>query len=375
MAPEARTRARRRMKILLSFPVEHDKTEGRQYLGVLRRLGHEVVVVNTAPPMRHGGGELRGYAADADIEDVLEDAGGADLYLYLDPLGLIPRGLAMANIPTACVICDTHRQLNSRLALSNLFDHVFLYHRNYVPEFEKVRKVKTVHWMPYACDLAVFRDLGVKRDIDVAFVGQSFGAGSERWRVLRRLAEKWTVNEQRVYRQDEIPGVYSRARIVVNMPLADDLNFRVFEAMACGAMLLTRRVDNGQNELYRDGEHFVTYGDEEELFAAVERYLGDESGRAAIARAGFEETVRANGLEVRLREMLRVVASGERGEAPARRMTPAEVVVLEASIWERGLHLDAVLRALGRTSSLAAKLKIAALAARGFLRAFLRGVR
>lgn len=363
------------MKILLSFPVEHDKTEGRQYCNALRRLGHEVVVVNTAPPARCGGGELCGYAADVSIDEVLEDVGGADLYLYLDPLGLIPKGLSSVGIPTACVICDAHRHLDSRVALSKLFDEVFLYHRNYVPKFTKARREKTVHWMPYACDLTLFRDLGVKRDIDVAFVGQTFGFGSERSRVLRRLAERWTVNEQRVYRQDEIPGVYSRARIVVNMPLADDLNFRVFEAMACGAMLLTRRADNGQDDLYQDGEHFVSYGDEGELFDAVERYLRDERARTAIARAGFEETVRAHGLEARLGEMLRTIASGERGGAPARRMPPAEVVVLEASIWERALHLDAVLRALGRTSSLAAKVEIAALAARGFFRALLRGRR
>src|SRR5262249_34472077 len=158
--------------------------------------------------------------------------------LYVEPLGLIPSGLERSPIPTACVLSDVHRNLKARQTLSLLFDNVFLYQRNYLHRFNQ-HPPGTVHWSPWACDQELFRNLGTPRDFDVAFIGQLFGARSERRRVLERVRQTVNLNVQRYYRQVEIPQIYSRAKIVLNMPIGDDLNCRVFEAMSSGAMLLT----------------------------------------------------------------------------------------------------------------------------------------
>src|SRR5207302_1696841 len=100
--------------------------------------------------------------------------------------------------------------------------------------------------------------------------------------ILGQLAPRWRMNDQRSYLQEEIPEIYSRAKIVINLPLADDLNFRVFEALSCGALLLTRRIANGQELLFKEDVHYVAFGDEAELFAKVEYYLSHEAERARI---------------------------------------------------------------------------------------------
>ena len=57
------------MKILLSYPSELNKGEGIHYSRVLRRLGHEVLEVNSAsaPGPGEPGRVVRGYVIDEEL--------------------------------------------------------------------------------------------------------------------------------------------------------------------------------------------------------------------------------------------------------------------------------------------------------------------
>jgi len=147
----------------------------------------------------------------------------------------------------------------------------------------------------------------------------------ERVNLIRRLSERYKMNEPRLYLQKEIPGVYSRAKIVLNLPLSDDLNFRTFEAMSCGALLLTRRVNNGQEVLFKEGKHFAAFGDEQELFDKVTYYLSHPEERDAIAVAGLAEVLLHHRLELRLEELLSKVKESPERSAPIRGMSPSGV--------------------------------------------------
>lgn len=344
-------------RILLSTLSGHDKGEGRFYREVLTRLGCDAWRIS-APA--HGGDIAKGihaepgFAFGTSVEALAQMFGGLpDVFLYVEPLGLIPEGMERAPFPTACVLNDCHRDLPSRLRLARFFDHVFLYQRNYAKHFGE-HPPDRVHWMPYACDLEFFRRLECSRDLDVAFVGEHFGSNSDRARVMNALASRFRVNEQRWYLQEEIPGVYSRAKIVVNLPLGDDLNFRFFEALSCGAMLVTRRVDNGQEDLFQEGKHFVAFETEAELFELVGYYLRHDSERENIAVAGRREVMSRHSLELRLAGLLSAVLSVPAPAAPIRRMSESEIDRLYAWLYEywcsanAGARLIATARKAGR---------------------------
>lgn len=362
------------MKILLSYAAEYDKGEGTHWARVLEALGHEIHRINVAAShsgLDAHGSTVRGYPPEVTICELIAEHPGAALFLYIEPLALIPRGMEASPIPTACIISDVHRKLKPRLNIARLFDHVFLYHRNYVGEFERgVRG--TARWLPVACDTELFSDSSASRDLDVAFIGQLFGPGSERRRVMERLAAKYRVNEQRYYRQSEIPEVYGRAKIVLNLPAADDLNIRFFEALSSGALLISRRSKNGQEELFKEGVHFAGFDSERELFDKVDHYLRHEDERARIARAGCDE--------VRLRHTLKhradmlLDATAKKASASIRTMGPDAVLDVYAAMYEENGRIEALLRmAAERRENPGTRARLLMRAAGSFARRALNG--
>jgi len=228
-----------------------------------------------------------------------------------------------------------------RLGLARFFDHVFLYQVNYLQCFTE-HSSGHVHWHPYACDVEFFYPLKIDRDLDVAFIGH--GRTEERRRILSTLEQSYKINEQRYYWQKEIPQIYSRAKIVLNLPAADDLNFRTFEAMSCGAMLLTRRIDNGQELLFQEGTHYAAFADENELFAKVDYYLAHPEEREAIAAAGLKEVQARHRMEQRIEELLERVTKKPDLVAPLRHMTARQVDLQYAWLYEKWRLADAGLK-------------------------------
>ncbi len=67
---------------------------------------------------------------------------------------------------------------------------------------------------------------------------------------------------------------------------------RVFEALACGSLLVTNDLtENGQAELFQDGVHLATYREPEELLDKLAFYLEREATRENIAAAGRAEAL------------------------------------------------------------------------------------
>ncbi|MBI4559741.1 MAG: methyltransferase domain-containing protein, partial [Candidatus Hydrogenedentes bacterium] len=85
-----------------------------------------------------------------------------------------------------------------------------------------------------------------------------------------------------------------------------DLNMRVFEAMASGALLITDEAD-GLAELFEPGKHFVLYREDGELFELIEEYLKNDEARKGIADAGSTLVRSEHTYDRRAEQMLTMV--------------------------------------------------------------------
>ncbi|RMG44285.1 MAG: glycosyltransferase family 1 protein [Candidatus Dadabacteria bacterium] len=218
---------------------------------------------------------------------------------------LIVTGLEDARIPAVFYAVDTHHHLELHKYLYNVFDKTFIAQRDYLDDF--IKDGMHPEWMPLWASRYV--EASNDKKYGAVFVGnldkklnpdrvEFFDKLSKRTEIYCTIGKYWEI--------------FPHSEIVVNQTVKGDLNFRVFEAMMCGAMLLTEMSANGLTDLFTPGKHLVTYTkhDDREAAEKIEYYLSNISLCREIAHAGREEILarhledhRAEVIEQALREV------------------------------------------------------------------------
>ncbi len=125
---------------------------------------------------------------------------------------------------------------------SAAFDCFLVAQKDYLSLFSLDQIRRPVRWFPLFCDPGKDKDLGVERDIPVSFVGTLGGRfNKEREPFLKSFKRECPLL---ILSGDYVP-VFNRSRLVLNQSAAGECNFRMFQAMACGALLLTEDTGNG----------------------------------------------------------------------------------------------------------------------------------
>jgi len=193
-------------------------------------------------------------------------------------------------VPRVFWAIDSHQFLPLQAEKARYFDLVFS-----AQKYAAQHLGPNAEWLPVGASLHEV-DHHLERKIEIGFIGNVFpGLHERRRRVIERLKRDVPgfIHYCNVF-FDEKARLTSSMKIMVNVSLDNDINLRVFETMACGAMLITDRIhNNGLEQLFEDGKHLVTFETEDELVAKIRYYLSHEEEREAIARAG-QERVLAN---------------------------------------------------------------------------------
>lgn len=285
----------------------------------IRRVA--LIFDNQGRPETTGGYCLRALRGLVEVEHFLPGdlapvpRRGFELYLQIDD-GLdyrLPEDLH----PCAWWAIDIHLNLTWCLAKARDFDLVFAAQRDGAEQLSK-GGIGSAVWLPLACDPEVHRKHDVPKRFDVCFVGNVFpGPRADLLELLRR---RWPNNYVGRCYFDEMAQTYSGSRTVFNRSVRNDVNMRVFEAVACGSLLLTNDLrDNGQDEFFRDGVELATYGDAEELLDKMAFYVAREEVREKIAAAGRQKAIGQHTYRQRMESLL---ALAEKGLAPARTSVP-----------------------------------------------------
>ncbi|MFI5455270.1 MAG: glycosyltransferase [Isosphaerales bacterium] len=233
---------------------------------------------------------------------------GFDLYLNIDD-GLryhLPPDLH----PSAWWAIDTHVDFAWSLEKSRGFDFVFAAQRDGADQLRRAG-VSSASWLPLACDPEIHGKHDVAKQYDIAFVGHVFpGPRADLLELIRRKYRRTFIGQCYF---EEMARTYSAARIIFNRSIKNDVNMRVFEALASGTLLVTNELTaNGQAELFRDGVHLATYREPEDLLDKLAFYLDRESLREKIAAAGRAEALEKHTYGHRMERLLREVESASR---------------------------------------------------------------
>lgn len=176
----------------------------------------------------------------------------------------------------------TESSLGSLRADLHAFHHVFVHARRSLPTLRALGhpRAEELIWPHFP---TIFHPLpGVTRDIDVLFLGER---SKHRESILEPIARRFRVQVSQKAFHDQATSLYARARIAINVHYTPQpaFEYRVVEALGCGAFLLTEPLDT--EDVFLDGKHLAVIKPDQ-LLQQVESYLGNAAERERIAHEG-----------------------------------------------------------------------------------------
>jgi|GEM_PF-1662537 len=268
------------------------------FADVWRRHGHEVV---TAGLKDHFDYKIDSHLRH--IDDVIQKCGltgNPDVIIYSDdsyPVSVT--GLERTSIPTIFYSVDAHHHLSWHKYFAAMFDLVLVAQKDYVQYFSE--QGLEAKWLPlWATESEMPSEQKQYGALFIGTLNKKFN--EERVEFFEKLSKIAPVTVKEGGWKDEYP----LARIVMNQTVRGDLNFRVFEAMSSGSLLLTERSENGLFNLFEEGKHFACYerGNADEAAAKINYYLAHPKECRRIGLAGYDEIVRAHREEHRAATVL-----------------------------------------------------------------------
>jgi hypothetical protein len=249
----------------------------------LRQMGHEVVSCGTSSHL-----DIKLPSPIVDIEHLLNHLPNGfkpERLVWLDnssPMGIV--GIENCEIPSLFYSIDTHHHYLTHSHIATCFDHALVAQKDFIPDFTSFGTPTT--WLPLWASEYV--EHSTEKKHGAVFVGTlDRKLNPARVEFFERLQELIPIEVL----TGHFPSIFPFSEIVVNQTVKGDLNFRVFEAMMSGALLLTEEAEHGLTELFVDGTHLVTYKprNPEDAAQKVRELLANPTRMRAIAKAGRDE--------------------------------------------------------------------------------------
>ena len=249
----------------------------------LRAFGHEVITCGSEPHLEH-----QIPFATNNLDSVIASLNGfvPDVILWHDnslPTFLMT-GLETTSIPLVLFSVDTFHHYPMHTFMAEIFDHVLVAQKDYVDAFDGCGTPAT--WLPLWAPRRI--EASNEKKWPVSFVGNlNAKLNPRRVAFFEKLKNHIPIHVT----QGNYWEFFPHSEIVVNQTVVGDLNFRVFEAMMCGSLLLTERTPNGLLDIFQEGVHLVTYSPDsvEEATEKVTYLLQHPEQMRQIAAAGREE--------------------------------------------------------------------------------------
>lgn len=207
-----------------------------------------------------------------------------------------PKNIGAFRCPKILLVADTHhgeRPISGILkyAQRESFDRVVLLYDRHHADLFRAAGIQNLHWFPALTfahsDSRIARARARERKALIALVGTT-GYHPRRLRAFSALVEHRLPLSWKQIHQTQAIAHYAESSIGLNVSMNGDLNMRVFEVLAGGAMLLADRLDSssGLSELLQEGREWVAYDSVPELIERSNHFLQHPSEAQIIARAG-----------------------------------------------------------------------------------------
>ncbi len=232
---------------------------------------------------------------------------------------------------TVCYVVDSH--IHSWFPYyAQAFDACLVSLKDHIPLFyNKALSKDRIFWMP---PFAMDTDMPTQQQLscmDAAFAKEDCSSLKYTWDCLFvGTVNALTTPARKVFfekLQEYIPvqvmsgdyaQLYTQGKVILNFCEFGDLNFRVFEALACGTALIPPTVQHGFADLFTDEKDLMCY-DTSNIQDLVDKVLflqNNEQKRLELIRNGFAKVDKAHRAKHRAEQFVNILRmlTGEQKE-------------------------------------------------------------
>ncbi len=303
------------MKLLVFSSVTKIST-ANYLVRALMRMGHDTVVCSDIPTQL-AQVKRTGTVDVAQLSLRLGLTPDAVLFFEGGTMRLMPVNMESLGCVTAWYGIDTHMDYQKHLRLSRLFDVTFVAQKEFV---DRLREdgIKQVFWLPLAFDPQLLPEAAPKREIDIAYIGSvKCEMNPLRHVLLERIKQEFPAHYFGTATPKEMGRLYASSKVVFNQSVRNDINMRFFEAMGSGSVLVTNPIhDNGLEELFVEGIHYLTFKDEASLLQVIHKILAQPLIQEEIGNAAKQLVLEKHTYDHRAKKILEILGGSRKMSAP-----------------------------------------------------------
>lgn len=241
-------------------------------------MGHDVLELKPSP----------GIFVISD--DPAVRAFNPDILIQQETLGprVLLAGMETLKCPGVYWSIDTHLNFFWHRLYARNFDLVLTTQKSWTEKFEKSGS-KNSKWLPWFGRERPWIPWD-QRDKDISFVGRITEYREVRSWMAEFLRDYYQVIISDHLSFEQMLDLYSRTRIVPNESIAGEVNFRIFEASSCGALVLNQKLTEGISELYEPDREIILFEHVLELKEKLDFYRHNPGSARRIAFNGWDIT-------------------------------------------------------------------------------------
>lgn len=329
------------------------------------RLGYNVLTLSASP------------APFFSLPDALAEHGFTpDLVVQREVLGQrsLVLGLDTIECPTIFWAVDPHLNAYWHSSYARLFDVTCSTQKAWVGRV-KARGAQDVRWLPMYARPRKWTEMA-DREHDLAFVGRITAQRPSRKRMVELIGERFGEYDLAVAQDLDLEAMmqlYMDAKIIPNEAIFGEVNFRLFEATACGCLVLGQDVGEEQEELFEPGREMDTFSDVLEFEEKLAKYLKNDRLIQAMGMAAHKRVQAEHLPEHRAQTIVEIGKECQRNRTSG--TEHAKWLTLTAcAMCEAGLYDEKIGDVLVRLAALPQDADVAEAALRILYMAGMRGV-
>lgn len=161
---------------------------------------------------------------------------------------------------------------------------------------------KKCYWFPNAYDDILVNKMDIPKKYDIGFCGNF--VNRKPW--IDKLKSTFKMKTDIMVIGDDMVRVINSYKIHWNKNYSNDINYRTFETLGCGTVLLTNKTDR-ISDLFDINKHLVVYRDFADCCNKIKYLLNDENGRNTIAEAGYNHVKLNHTYRNRAAELVKII--------------------------------------------------------------------